>query len=114
MIAQDIITLICGIGWIGTLIVFLIQRHDSKKDKNNEVNDKLTDIDKRLTKQEKDSIRIQLLLLMFNYESKHEHELLQLAEHYFAVLKSDWYMTKMFYDFLIDNDIGIPSWFEGD
>lgn len=113
MTAQDIITLICGIGWIGTLIVFLIQRHDNKKEKNNEIIERLDDIEHRQRRNEKDSVRIQLLLLMANYTSEDEHELLTCAEHYFSKehLHANWYMTSKFNRFIAEQEIAKPSWF---
>lgn len=116
MTVQDIITLICGIGWVGTFVMFLVQRHDAKKDKNSGVNEQLKDIDKRLKKQEKDNVRIQLLLLMASYTPEDERELLTCAEHYFSKehLNANWYMTSKFNRFIEQQNIAKPSWFEGD
>lgn len=116
MTVQDIITLICGIGWIGTLLVFFIQRHDTKKDKNDEVKQELDSIRTAQKKAEKDNVRIQLLLLMANYTPEDEHELLTCAEHYFSRehLNANWYMTSKFNRFIEHQKIAKPSWFEGD
>jgi len=123
MTIQDIITLVCGIGWIGTFIIFFIQRNDTKKDKNDEVKKELDLIKqdiglmrKDLKKNEKDVVRIQLLYLMLNYTPKDEKELLTCAEHYFSKehLHANWYMTPMFNRFIEEKGIAKPSWFEGD
>lgn len=116
MAIQDIITLICGIGWIGTLVVFFVQRNDTKKDKNDEVKKELDQIKKEQRKAEKDNVRIQLLLLMANYTAEDEHEFLTCAEHYFSKehLGANWYMTAKVNRFMEEKGIAKPSWFEGD
>ncbi len=112
MTIQDIITLICGVGWVGTLIMFFIQRHDSKKQANNEIAQRLDAIEKQQAKGEKDSVRIQLLLLMTAYTDEDEHELLTVAEHYFSDLKANWFMTAKFNRFLKAKNIATPEWFK--
>lgn len=66
----------------------------------------------KLNKLEKDSVRTQLLLLMSDY-SENEQEILEVAQHYFADCKGNWYMTRMFTKWLTDNGIGRPEWFKG-
>lgn len=67
---------------------------------------------KKLGKLEKDSVRTQLLLLMSDY-SDNRQEILEVAQHYFADCKGNWYMTSMFSKWLTDNEIGRPEWFKG-
>ena len=107
--ALAIITAVCGCGWLGTLIMFFVQRHDAKKEG-------LDTIKKQLKRLEKDGIRTQLLLLMRTYADEDEHELLQVAEHYFSKdeLNGDWYMTALFNRFLQKHNIAKPSWFMED
>lgn len=102
-----IVTAICGCGWMATLIMFFVQRHDQKKEG-------LDSIKKQLKRLEKDGIRTQLLLLMRTYSDEDEYELLQVAEHYFSKdeLAGDWYMTTLFNRFLANHNIAKPSWFE--
>lgn len=67
---------------------------------------------KKLGKLEKDSVRTQLLVLMSDY-SDNKQEILEVAQHYFADCKGNWYMTSMFSKWLTDNSIGKPEWFKG-
>ena len=88
-------------GVLATLIVYFVQRHDQKKG-----------LEEKFKKMEKDSVRTQLLLIMYNYTEADEQELLTVAEHYFKVLKGDWYLTSKFQRFLDDWNIPKPQWFE--
>lgn len=109
---ETIITGICGAGWFATLIMFFIQRHDTKAQTDSEENKRLNDLEEALKKNEKDNVRIQLLLLMSTYTEEDEHELLTCAEHYFVELKSNWYMTAKFNRFLQKHNIAVPEWFK--
>ena len=103
---------------VGTLIKFFVERRDAKNDSIKELIEKVDNLtkenDKKFTKLEKDIVRTQLLQLMQNYATEEEHELLQVAEHYFDVLNGDWYMTSMFKKFLKKQNIEIPLWFKED
>ena len=103
---ETIIAGICGAGWLATLIMFFVQRHDQKKEG-------IDTIKKQLKRLEKDGIRTQLLLLMRTYSEEDEHELLQVAEHYFSKdeLSGNWYMTTLFNRFLTNHNIAKPNWF---
>lgn len=109
---QTIITAICGAGWLATLIMFFVQRHDAKKAELQTDKKKLTEIEDALKKAEKDNVRIQLLLLMAAYEDADEHELLTCAEHYFSDLGANWYLTSKFNRFLQQKNIAVPEWFK--
>lgn len=104
-IILDIVSIAFGGSSLVTLIIFLINRHDMKKSEIEKIN-------KQLLKLEKDSIRTQLLILMENYTDADEQELLTCAEHYFIVLKGNWYMTAKFNRFLQKNNIAVPEWFK--
>lgn len=104
-----------------SFIIFMINRHDSKKDEVKSLKETLEEIkeqsknekkelDTRFVVLEKDIVRTQLLLLMSNYDSEDEHELMQVAEHYFVKLKADWYMTTLFNRFLKKHKISNPEW----
>lgn len=82
------------------MLQFLITRHDTKKN-----------IKGKLTVLEKDGLRTQLLLLIL-MKPKEEQEILRIAEHYFRVLKGNWYMTSIFKKWLEENKVGKPEWFE--
>ena len=102
----NIISIIIGGLGIGSLITFFVQRHDTKKG-----------LESKLYKVEKDSVRVQILLLMFNYDEEDKQELLNCAEYYFKKkadggLEADWYLTDMFKRFLAEHKIEKPQWFE--
>ena len=92
--------IIGGIG-IGSLIIFFIQRHDQKKG-----------LEAKLKIVEKDSVRTQLLLLMYMYKPKDEAELMKCAQHYFVDLEANWYMTPLFNRFVQENGIAKPEWLD--
>jgi len=97
-----------GGGLIG-FIQFLIQRHDKKKeDKKNDV---IAEINKRLDRAERDSVRLQLMFLIKQFPESIQ-EIMKCAEHYFKVLKGDWYMTSIFNSWLVGNQIAKPEWFD--
>lgn len=89
---------VCG------MIQFFISRHDSRKDK-------LAEVDRRLAKTEKDSVRTQLLILMASYPDDLS-EILTLAEYYFTELKANFYMTSLFQRWLITHGVEVPGWFQ--
>ena len=108
----------------GTLsfIQYLIARHDKKQDEKDglraavkEVKAKLEALDKdmnsKMKKQEKDSIRTQLLVLIF-FQPDEKQEILTLGEHYFRVLKGNWYMTSIFNRWLEKKGEAKHEWFK--
>lgn len=102
----NIISIIIGGLGIGSLITFFVTRHDTKKGLEN-----------KLYKVEKDSVRTQILLMMYNYTDADKEELLTCAEYYFKKrseggLEGDWYLTDMFKRFLEQHNIKQPNWFE--
>lgn len=101
----NILSIIIGGLGIGSLITFFVTRHDTKKGLEN-----------KLHKVEKDSVRTQILLMMYNYTDADREELLNCAEYYFKKradggLEGDWYLTDMFKRFLESHNIKQPSWF---
>lgn len=106
------------------LLMLLINRAFSKKDKKSEESDeqekRICDLEelgkeqqKALERQERDNCRIQMLIMMMHYESETE-QIMKLAEHYFSDLRGDWYMTGLFNKWLDTNHIGNPSWFNSE
>lgn len=82
-------------------IQFLISRHDTKKS----IKDKLSLL-------EKDTLRTQLLLMIL-MKPDEKQEILTVGEHYFKVLKGNWYMTSIFNKWLEEYCEGIkPEWFK--
>ena len=87
---MEIISLIIGGLGIGGLIMFFVNRHDSKKG-----------LESKLYKVEKDCVRTQILLMMYNYDKADEHEFLTVCEYYFKEkdkggLEADWYLSSLF------------------
>ena len=104
------------IGFAGTLagsgiIQFLINRHDEKKDKKNGIESKLDKIIDEQKKAEKDSLRVQLLVMMNLMPNNHE-EIMTLGQRYFDDLKGDWFYSSLFAKWLKDNNIEKPIWFD--
>ncbi len=83
-----------------TLIIFFINRHDQKKG-----------LESKLKTLEKDGLRTQLLMLML-LKSDSKQEIMTIAQHYFAVLHGDWYMTDMFNHWLTEQGDSAPEWFK--
>lgn len=119
----DILELFFAGGGFVTLIIFLIKRHDAKKSEYKKLHNELAafkeeshredeELRAELIKVEKDTVRIQLLLLMYHYKPENEHEMMIVAEHYFVNLEANWYMTEKFNSFLEENHIAKPEWFK--
>ncbi len=104
-----IITSITSSGMLAFL-QFLIGRHDKKKDEKDGLRAAVKDIQKKLKKQEKDSVRTQLLVLIF-LQPHETQEILTLGKHYFDHLDGNWYMTSIYSKWLKRNEIEVPTWF---
>ena len=97
------VTLIIGVLGaldLATLIIFFVNRHDSKKN-----------IQGRLTTLEKDVLRTQLLMLIL-LKPDEKQEIVTVAQHYFGHLKGDWYMTGIFNRWIEENSMARPEWFD--
>jgi len=90
-----------GIGAVVAGIFQLINRHLDEKQAN---------LKGQLQKLEKDSVRMQILLLIHDYPDD-QAEILECAQHYFSDLHGDWYLTPVFNRWLISRKIGQPDWF---
>ena len=100
------------IGFAGTIvgsgiIQFLVNRYDAKKGIESKL-DKIIDEQK---KAEKDSLRVQLLVMMNLMPNNHE-EIMTLGQRYFDDLKGDWFYSSLFAKWLKDNKIDKPLWFD--
>ena len=126
MSAVEIILRVLDVGALVTFVIFLITRRDNRKNEFGKVYAKLEEIqnesaeqdrriEKKMRKLEKDIVRTQLLQLMQSYTPENEHELMQVAEHYFSKdhLHANWYMTGMFNRFISKHGIAQPEWLEG-
>lgn len=111
---EKIIIALAGSSVISAVVagVFsLITRHLDKKDREAEKKDGQEEIIHRLNKNEKDSVRTQMLVLISDYPDD-ESEILEIARHYFHDLHGDWYMTPIFNKWLAQRNIGKPEWFD--
>lgn len=99
-------------------IQFLIQRKDNKKSTNDDLMKKLEEIQvdvskvkKDQIKNERDNVRLQLLMMYQLYPEKSE-KIIEIAHHYFMDLEGNWYATELFDDYLERNNIDKPLWFK--
>lgn len=105
----EILLAVLGGGNLVLFVKFLIERHDRKIEQAD--NEEREGIKNKLLVLEKDGLRTQLLLLIL-IRPDEQTEILRIAEHYFKVLKGDWYMTSIFNNWLKDSVIAEPEWFE--
>lgn len=96
---ETIALAVLGSSVIGVVISQVFELVKRKLDKK----DLTKDITKRLDKLEKDSVRTQLLILLSDYYYR-EEEIMEVARHYFDDLHGDWYMTKMYEEWKLENE----------
>ena len=92
-----------------SFVQFLIKRHDEKKGKSKQLADSIESLKRKIDRQEKDSCRTQLLVLLSDFPDMTD-EILKVARHYFLDLKADWYMTSLFARWCNRAQIQLPSW----
>ena len=78
---------------------------------NADIIDRMVKLEHKAAKEEKDNVRLQLLVLFSDYP-QNVSEILEVAHHYFVDLSGDWYMTNMFNNWLTNNNVGQPEWFD--
>lgn len=100
-----VIIAVLGSNALFAFIQFMISRHDSKD------GDKFDKIAKELNYVKKDVLRTQLLLLIL-IKPEETQEIMTIAEHYFAELHGNWYMTSIFNKWLEQEVIAEPEWFD--
>lgn len=66
----------------------------------------------KLRKLEKDTVRLQLLFLMYIMPDE-KQEVMTLGQYYFETLKANWYLSSLFDKWLKSNSLERPSWFKG-
>lgn len=103
---EKLLLAILGGGNIILFVKFLIERHDRKKERQEE-KEGLKD---EILTLKKDGIRTQLLLMIL-IKPGEEQEILKIAETYFEKLKGNWYMTSIFNKWLEANKVAKPEWF---
>ena len=111
-----IIALIGLAGAMGSGVVTIIaQAIISYRQKKREAKDTTAQrriaLEKKADVSERDSVRLQLLILISDYADD-TAEILKAAEHYFKDLEANWYMTDIFNNYLIEHNIGKPEWFK--
>lgn len=107
---SDLTTILVAVVSSNALVEIIRWLIDRQK-KNEELTTKFNTIEKKLTKNEKDSVRTQLLVLMSDYPERLD-EIMEAAHHYFVDLKANWYLTDIFKDWLKNKGIDIPDWLE--
>ena len=98
---MTIVVAVLGSNALFAFFQFLISRADTKKN-----------IKGKLTLLEKAVLRTQLLLMIL-LKPEEKSEILTIGEHYFHVLKGNWYMTSIFNKWLEEYDVAKPEWFSG-
>lgn len=120
---RELLIAFLGASGVFSFAMFMITRHDKKKDteKENEdavrdelksIMDLLQELKDQAFKNEKDNVRTQLLLLMADYPDN-TAELLECAKHYFVDMDGDWYLTPIFAKFIEARDVAKPEWLLG-
>lgn len=107
---ESIIIAILSSGVVSALIASattLLVRHLDKKDGQR---NKISEIEKKVNRNEVDNVRLQMMLLMSDYPEE-KQEIMRCAEHYFRDLKGNWYMSTLFSRWLANNGMTNPEWF---
>lgn len=122
MTSEIIIAAIGSTGLWKFLEFVIANRHKKKFDIDTAVQDIQKDLvtlrdnqkemKQALAKNERDSVRTQLMLLMSDYPNN-TAEIMSVAQHYFDDIGGNWYMTSMFNRWLEKEQIGKPDWFKG-
>ena len=115
---HDIIIAVIGCGVLNIIATAIINAHNNKKDrlksveeKVDQVNNRLNDVEDKLTISERDALRTQLLLMISDYPTNIEG-IMTLGQRYFGELHGNWYATAIFQRWLHDYGIAIPEWFK--
>lgn len=116
--AETVIIAVISSGLLSVIVTEIFGLLKAKRSKKDGVEAKLTalkqeqdGIQAALKTAEKDALRTQLLVMISDYADE-KQEILTLAEHYFRVLKGDWYMTAIFNRWLTQEKIASPQWFD--
>lgn len=96
---NEIVIAIIGSGALSTVLSAIIQAINNRNG-----------IKSKLKKIEKDTVRLQLLFLMYNTPDDTQ-EIMNAAEYYFETLKANWYMSSLFDKWLKRHGMERPNWF---
>lgn len=105
---ETIVVAIIGSGVLSVLISGIFDLIKQKRAEKKAT----ASIDHRLDKNEKDIVRLQLLVLISLFPDD-ESEIMEVARHYFSDLGGNWYMTTIFNKWLEKTNTGKPEWFKG-
>lgn len=115
MSEDNAVAIILGVLSSNLLVEFgryLIGKFSSSKkldERFKALDERFDKITSRFDKQEKDIVRLQLMVLMSDYPEKKD-EIMEVAKHYFYDLKGNWYMTPIYKEWLKKEDIEQPNW----
>ena len=108
-----IVIAIISSGALSALVSGIFGLIQARKSRQNEIEEELKDIKRRLEIAEKDALRTQLLLLIKSYPNE-KTDILKLAEYYFSKLEGNWVMSNIFREWCEASDIMLPKWFKGE
>ncbi len=108
--SEALIIAILGSGVMSAIVSSITTLIVKAMDKKNSDQDRLETLEKKMSKAELDSVRLQMMVLMSDFPDD-KQEILRVAQHYFKDLGGNWFMTSMFYNWLEQNDIAEPEWF---
>lgn len=116
MTLESIVSLIIGVFGVvlgsGTtgLIIFLIQRKDSKANQFGEILNRLDAIENIQREQQLSELRTELSIHLLHHK-RDRITIMRIAEKYFKDLKGDFYMTSKFNEWLRKMHMPKPEWF---
>lgn len=96
---NEIVIAIIGSGALSTVLSAIITAVNNRNG-----------IKSKLKKIEKDTVRLQLLFLMYNTPDDTQ-EIMNTAQYYFETLKANWYMSSLFDKWLKKQGMKRPNWF---
>lgn len=108
--SEALIIAILGSGVMSAIVSSITTLIVKAMDKKNSDQDRLETLEKKMNKAELDSVRLQMMVLMSDFPED-KQEILRVAEHYFKDLKGNWFATSLFYNWLEQNNIAEPEWF---
>lgn len=118
--ALQIVLAVIGSGLLSVLVTEISAWHKAKISKKTGLESKVDDIIEEMAEQrealrmqEKDSLRIELKLMISDYPDE-ETDILRLAEYYFVKLKGNWTMANVFRKWCEEHDVSIPNWFDNE
>ena len=108
---ESIIIAIIGSGVLSTIVSAIITAISNRRSRLKKIEAELVEINAKLEKSEKDTLRTQLLLLISDYPNE-KAEIMTLAQHYFGGLHGNWYLSSLFNTWLERSGIARPEWFK--